>query len=106
MKNYLILITACACLTGCATAGSDLQNGAAPSGVDLAAGPPVFQKPIDLIPSALGSLVWKISTKSEQAQAYFNQGLQLRYAYGVDDAARSFREARLADPECAMCFWG
>lgn len=70
------------------------------------AGPQAFQAPIDYIPSALGPHEWKISTNSETAQNYFNQGLQMRYAYGVDDAARSFREARLADPECAMCYWG
>ena len=67
---------------------------------------PSFQKSIDYIPSALGPLSWKITTDNLQAQQYFDQGLQLRYAYGVNDSARSFREARLADPNCAMCYWG
>jgi hypothetical protein len=62
--------------------------------------------PIDLIPQALGSYHWPISTRSEEAQAYFDQGMQLRYAYNVDEAARSMAEARRRDPSCAMCFWG
>jgi tetratricopeptide (TPR) repeat protein len=58
------------------------------------------------MPAVTGEHSWPISTSSETAQAYFDQGLQLRYAYGVDHAARSFREAQRADPDCAMCYWG
>ncbi len=98
MKNYLMLVSACAFLVACAT-GSNSNDAAADE-------TPVFQKAIDYIPTALGPHTWKITTDSVRAQQYFDQGLQLRYAYGVDDSARSFREARLADPECAMCYWG
>ncbi|NNC64143.1 MAG: hypothetical protein HKN84_05115 [Gammaproteobacteria bacterium] len=62
--------------------------------------------PIDLIPAATGSHVWTISTQDPRAQAYFNQGMQLRWAYNMDEAARSMAEARRIDPQCAMCFWG
>lgn len=65
-----------------------------------------FTDPIDYLPDALGSYAWEITTDSEQAQAYFNQGMQLRWAYNVNEAARSMAEARRLDPECAMCFWG
>ncbi len=65
-----------------------------------------FHDPIDLIPQALGPYSWKITTDSEQAQAYFTQGMQLRYAYNVNEAARSMAEARRIDPACAMCYWG
>ena len=67
---------------------------------------PAFLAPIDLFPKALGPLSWPITTSSRQAQAYFDQGLQLRYGFGVDEAARSFREAQRADSDCAMCYWG
>lgn len=67
---------------------------------------PAFQQPIDYIPSALGPYDWKISTDNEKAQQYFGQGMQLRYAYNVDEAARSMAEARRLDPDCAMCYWG
>jgi len=62
--------------------------------------------PIPLIPSALGPYSWAITTGSEEAQAYFDQGMQLRYGYSMGEAARSMAEARRIDPGCAMCFWG
>ena len=62
--------------------------------------------PIDLIPDALGDYHWPVTTSSDKAQAYFDQGMQLRYAYNVDEAARSMVEAQRLDPDCAMCFWG
>ncbi|MEZ5557897.1 MAG: hypothetical protein R3E86_05040 [Pseudomonadales bacterium] len=65
-----------------------------------------FQSPIDLIPQALGRYHWPVTTASERAQQYFDQGMQLRWAYNVDEAARSMAEARRIDPQCAMCWWG
>ena len=62
--------------------------------------------PIPLIPSALGPYTWPITTADPRAQAYFDQGMQLRYGYSMDEAARSMAEARRIDPDCAMCFWG
>jgi tetratricopeptide (TPR) repeat protein len=47
-----------------------------------------------------------ISTNNQQAQDYFTQGMQLRYAYNINEAARSMAEARRLDPQCAMCYWG
>ncbi len=65
-----------------------------------------FQTGIELLPDATGDLNWTISTTNEAAQAYFNQGIQLRFAYGMDASARSFREAYKADSKCAICYWG
>jgi tetratricopeptide (TPR) repeat protein len=105
MKNYSVIICICLGLTACA--GSGERKDGSHAGMNMGdEGPEAFQKPIDYIPSALGPLTWPITTNIEMAQKYFDQGLQLRYSYGVDDAARSFREARLADPNCAMCYWG
>ena len=47
-----------------------------------------------------------ITTKSSQAQRYFDQGLVLAYGFNHAEAARSFREAIQLDPDCAMCHWG
>lgn len=110
MRIKLITRTLLAMLAGLAlNACTSSHEGAAGghSGMNMGAeGPDAFQKPIDYIPAALGPHTWTITTSSTTAQQYFNQGLQLRYAYGVDDAARSFRQAHLADPSCAMCYWG
>ncbi len=64
------------------------------------------QKPIALIPEALGDYEWKISTDVPKAQEYFTQGMQLRWAFNMGESTRSMVEARRADPECAMCWWG
>ncbi len=47
-----------------------------------------------------------ITTTSDMAQAYFNEGLQFMYAFGPSSALLSFREAQKHDPNCAMCYWG
>jgi tetratricopeptide (TPR) repeat protein len=56
--------------------------------------------------NGLGSVSWKITTANEKAQAYFNQGLRLAYAFNHEEAQRAFRKAQKLDPDCAMCFWG
>ncbi|RKH04794.1 hypothetical protein D7X74_35130 [Corallococcus sp. CA047B] len=54
----------------------------------------------------LGTYSYKVTTASPEAQAFFNQGLRLAYAFNHDEAARSFARATQLDPSCAMCFWG
>jgi tetratricopeptide (TPR) repeat protein len=54
----------------------------------------------------LGSHSHPVTTRSPQAQAYFDQGLRLIYAFNHDEAIRSFHEAARLDPECAMAWWG
>lgn len=54
----------------------------------------------------LGSHHRSITTRSDEAQAYFDQGLRLQYAFNHAEAIRSYRAALSADPECAMCWWG
>ncbi len=56
--------------------------------------------------STLGEHGRTITTSSETAQRYFDQGLRLAYAFGRPPAAESFREAQRHDPGCAMCYWG
>ena len=62
--------------------------------------------PIQLLPEALGTYEWQISTDSSEAQAFFNQGMQLRWAYNMPESVASMVRARELDPTCAMCFWG
>ena len=62
--------------------------------------------PIQLVPEALGTYEWQISTDSPEAQAFFNQGMQLRWAYNMPESVASMVRARELDPTCAMCFWG
>lgn len=61
---------------------------------------------VPLIPEALNAMSFSVSTNDSIAQAYFDQGLQLGYAFGRGDARRSFIEAQQLDSTCAMCYWG
>jgi len=56
--------------------------------------------------TGLGSVTYTVSTTNERAQAYFDQGLRLAYAFNHGEAQRAFRMAQKLDPNCAMCFWG
>jgi len=100
-----ILVILSAVLTGCAAvapSGAEHAGHAMAASADTAA----FLAPIELYPDMTGDFSRTISSKEPRAQAYFDQGMQLRYAYAVDAAARSFREAWRADPDCAICYWG
>ena len=54
----------------------------------------------------LGDYERPVTTASDEAQAYFNQGLRLQYAFNHPEAIRSYARALEADPGCAMCWWG
>src|SRR5437868_11843940 len=60
--------------------------------------PPLFDN--------LGSLHHPITTTSEKAQQYFDQGLRLVYAFNHEEAIRSFEAAIEEDPQAAMPYWG
>lgn len=62
-------------------------------------------KPPVLMPG-LGQHHHAISTKSSEAQRFFDQGLTLVFAFNHDEAARSFRRAAELDPQSAMAYWG
>ena len=52
-----------------------------------------------------GSHAWKISTKKDSAQFYFNQGINLYYGFHIIEALPSFKKAQMFDPGCAMLYW-
>jgi len=54
----------------------------------------------------LGTLHHPISTTSELAQRYFDQGLRLVYAFNHEEAIHSFEEAAKKDPTAPMPHWG
>ena len=54
----------------------------------------------------LGSYSRPISTKSELAQKFFDQGLRLYYGYYSPEATASFKEALRHDPDNPMLYWG
>src|SRR5262249_33052870 len=65
---------------------------------NLVSPPPLFNN--------LGTLHHQITTTSELAQRYFDQGLRLVYAFNHEEAILSFQEAARLDPQAAMAYWG
>ena len=59
-----------------------------------------------LAPAEIGHLHRPVTTKSPEAQRYFDQGLALLFSFDHDNATRSFQEAARLDPACAMAWWG
>jgi len=69
----------------------------------------VFERntqPIDIYKAGLGKFTRPISSTNREAQAFFDQGFQMMYAFAKPEAIRSFREAWKRDPNCAICYWG
>jgi tetratricopeptide (TPR) repeat protein len=54
----------------------------------------------------LGTLHFPVTTDSELAQKYFNQGIILAYGFNHEESFRSFEEAARLDTNCAMAYWG
>ena len=54
----------------------------------------------------LGDLHYPITTSSDAAQRFFDQGLRLVYAFNHAEAVRAFEEAARLDPEAPMPHWG
>jgi tetratricopeptide (TPR) repeat protein len=54
----------------------------------------------------MGAYTRPVTTDSEKAQRYFDQGLKFIYGFNHDEAVRSFAAATELDPGCAMAWWG
>lgn len=48
----------------------------------------------------------EVSTNSDEAQEYFDQGLALYYGFNHEAAILSFQQALILDPNCVMAWWG
>jgi tetratricopeptide (TPR) repeat protein len=77
-----------------------------PAEIKAATPAPAFADSEPPLWEGLGPLTYKITTANAEAQAYFDQGLRLAYAFNHGEAQRAFRKAQKVDPNCAMCFWG
>ncbi|TMA27240.1 MAG: hypothetical protein E6J78_10860 [Deltaproteobacteria bacterium] len=62
--------------------------------------------PAPVIFENLGSWHHAVRTSEPEAQAFFDQGLRLMFAFNHEEAIKSFQRAAQIDPGCAMCLWG
>jgi len=72
----------------------------------LDADPFTAREPIAPLLEGLGENHFPVTTSSERAQAFVDQGLKLTYGFNHEEALRSFKEAARLDPGCAMAYWG
>ncbi|MBL8851925.1 MAG: hypothetical protein JNG89_19790, partial [Planctomycetaceae bacterium] len=54
----------------------------------------------------MGLFTHPVSTSNPDAQRYFDQGMVLAFGFNHGEAARSFQQAQILDPNCAMAYWG
>ena len=52
-----------------------------------------------------GIYKWKISTKNDSAQFYFNQGINMYYSFHIIEAMASFKKAAKFDPKSGILYW-
>lgn len=55
--------------------------------------------------AGLGEIKFPVTTRSREAQRFFNQGMSRWFGFNFPEAEASFREAARLDPECAMAQW-
>jgi hypothetical protein len=53
-----------------------------------------------------GNYHWKITTGSDSALFYFNQGINMYYAFHIIESMASFKKAETFDNTNAMIYWG
>lgn len=96
MRSYLTGILLAALTVGCTPPASEVAPTAAtPEGEALA-----------VLIESTGAYARPISTDSEIAQAFFDQGLRLTWGYAFPEAVASFQEALRHDPDHPMLYWG
>lgn len=91
--SFVALLTAGLCLPGCHKSVTH-PSANTPSGATA----PLF--------TGMGNHHRKVTTTSDLAQKYFDQGLNWSFAFNHDEAIRSFEQAARFDPHCAMAWWG
>ena len=79
-----------------------------PAGHDMADMQPVVppeQLPVPIHMTGIGNAHIAI-TASPEAQAWFDQGLNLMHDFWDYESVKAFEQSVRVDPNCAMCWWG
>ncbi len=53
-----------------------------------------------------GKVSFPATTRSAEAQQFINQGVGQLHGFWYYEAERSFRQAAMLDPDCAIAYWG
>ena len=93
---------------GSSLAAQDTAAGTPPTAMDHAAGhhaDMTAPKAAQIMPG-YGAGGFPIASKAPQAQAFFDNGMQLAHAFAHRASIKAMAEAVRLDPACAMCLWG
>ncbi|MEP7270546.1 MAG: tetratricopeptide repeat protein [Acidobacteriota bacterium] len=99
MKGFSISVVCCLLLTRAALAQGQAPVCHTQEATKSATRPAVLFE-------GAGKVHLEITTRSAEAQAFFDQGLALLHSFWGYEADRSFTRAAQLDPECAMAQWG
>jgi peroxiredoxin len=58
------------------------------------------------IMEGMGKIHFPVTTAKTEAQAFIDQGVAQLHTFYYYESERSFRQAALIDPDCAMAYWG
>src|SRR6266850_5074157 len=61
---------------------------------------------VPVLEKGVGNVRYAVSTKSANAQKFFDQGMAYLYGFNHEAAIRSFKKASELDPDMAMAHWG
>src|SRR5256712_3480412 len=59
-----------------------------------------------ILEKGVGNVHYAVSTRSADAQKFFDQGMAYLYGFNHEAAIRSFKKASELDPRMAMAYWG
>src|SRR5258706_10802188 len=89
-------------------ASATLFASAEPKSKDMCVPPPGGAAPS--LPARIltgqGRIQFPITTSSEKAQEFFNQGVAQMHSFWATEAERSFLQAAALDPQAPMPHWG
>lgn len=113
MRLNLMACTAVAlCLSAPVAVADATRDAAELAAIDAAqicgeAGSALSRDPVAgmVMVDGFGKAVWPVDATPE-AQAWFDHGVRLRWAFEHSESVRAFRKARQLDPTCGMCAWG
>jgi tetratricopeptide (TPR) repeat protein len=92
-----MLVTGFAACVAAQVAAAQMDHAHSPGAADSTAVP---------LYTTLGTYHAPITVATPTAQAYFDQGIRLLYAFNHAESERAFLEGERLDPGCAMCAWG
>src|SRR5258708_37505008 len=92
-------------LTGAGTAVAQMGMAGHDMGMPMKEIPPPERLPAPVKMTGIGNSHIAIKATPE-AQAWFDQGLNLLHDFWDYESAKAFEQAIRVDPKCAMCWWG